>query len=188
MDPYITSPELRLSTSGQTDVHYRKDLKLFSYLGGIQSKVNFLHTCFANKVIPKGFNIQWQDQTGFNSYQLSEQISVILKSTSLALMKAVLDVSQQKFEDVGHLISEKEQEVPEDIWQKGIQNYNFFLSSLNFRKRTRSSRKHLAKGYSELQFLLQPVITTLNKKAAKIVFSHTFDCFATSQESIIIGC
>ena len=127
------TPELVLPISSQTERNHKDDLKLFSYLGGLQSKVNFLHTCTTNKIVPTGFKIKWQEQTGFDSPELADTVSNILTSASLSLMKAVQDVSLVKFEEISNQIVAKEAEVPNHVWQKGIQNYNFCFNQASQR-------------------------------------------------------
>ena len=98
---------------------------MFSYIGGLQSRINFLHTCVSNDVIPKGFQIKWTEQTGRNNPDLSSRISSILFSASKSLINAVLDFSKNEFDEVGSTFDAKKDEIPNEVWQKGIQNYNF---------------------------------------------------------------
>ena len=74
------TPEFELPASIQAEVNHKKDLKMFSHLGGIQSKVNFLHTCLQSNIIPKGFKIKWKEQTGLNDPTFSDRIEKILSS------------------------------------------------------------------------------------------------------------
>ena len=128
-----TNPELVPSGTSQLRGKYKKDLRMFSSLGGIQSRINFLHTCISNDVIPKGFLINWKEQTGLGSQQLSSKVSSILSNASKSLMNAVLDLSKIKFEEVVSTIDSRHPEIPDNIWQKGIQNYNFCFNQTSQR-------------------------------------------------------
>ena len=122
-----------LPSNSQTEKNHKDDLKIFSYLGGLQSKVNFLHTCTTNNIVPKGFKLKWQEQTGFDYPGFAETVSTILTSTSLSLMQAVLDVSIVKFDEMCNLIAAIRPVVPDFIWQKGIHNYNFCFNQTSQR-------------------------------------------------------
>ena len=74
-------------------------LKKFSFLGILQSKINFLYTCLLLSLVPKGFSIKWSEQTGFKSAKLQESVSLALHSTSLHLQKIVLSESIATFKE-----------------------------------------------------------------------------------------
>ena len=127
LSPINLQPSQELGSSGNQQLrrNHKKNLKLFSSIGGLQARINFLHTCVCNDVIPIGFKINWNEQTGLKSPSLSSKVSAILSSASKSLMNEILDVSKQQFDEVGATIDLLNSTVPDEIWQKGIQNYNF---------------------------------------------------------------
>ena len=132
-DTLSTNLELGSSGTPQLRISHKKDLKMFSSIGGLQSRINFLHTCILNDVIPKGFSIVWKEQTGLNSQDLSSKISAILASSSKLLLNQVLESSKAKFEELVSTFEDKKTKVPEVIWLKGIQNYNFCFAQTSQR-------------------------------------------------------
>ena len=117
--------ELDVSGTLQSGRKFKKDLRLFSSLGGLQARINFLYTSLLKDVIPKGFQLKWKEQTGLNCDALSAKVSAIIVCTSKSLLKEVLDISKKKFSQVVINIEEKKTKTPDEIWQKGIHNYNF---------------------------------------------------------------
>ena len=47
---------------------FRKFVKVFSSLGILHSKINFLYTCVCLSLVPIGFRLKWTEQTGFGSH------------------------------------------------------------------------------------------------------------------------
>ena len=127
----VLQPIHQLGQTGNTLIlrKHRRNIKLFSSLGGLQSRINFLHTCILNDVIPKGFSIVWKEQTALNSQDLSSKISAILASSSKLLLNQVLESSKAKFEELVSTIEDKKTKVPEVIWLKGIQKLQLLLCS-----------------------------------------------------------
>ena len=119
------NPELGSSGLPPTRSKHYKDIKMFSSLGSLQSRINFIHTCLSNSVIPTGFRINWKEQTGLGTSELSRKVSVILDSASISLMKEVLDASTKRFHEMAGKIVASKNDLPDNLWQKGIQSYNF---------------------------------------------------------------
>ena len=58
-----------------------KILRTFSFLGVLQSKMNFLYTCLYFSLVPKGFALKWSEQTGFDD----EDLKTLVQSSLFAL-------------------------------------------------------------------------------------------------------
>ena len=100
---------------------HRKDLKLFSSIGGLHARINFLYTCAVNNVIPNGFKLNWKEETGYSSETLTTKVTSILDSSSMQLLKAVLEASEGQFARLISVIEFKKTNIPQDVWIKGIQ-------------------------------------------------------------------
>lgn len=126
----VLQPIHQLGQTGNSLIlrKHRRNLKLFSSMGGLQARINFLHKCVLNDVIPKGFSLVWKEQTGLNSQDLSSKVSAILASSSKMLLNQVLDSSKTKFAEIVSTIEDKKKQLPEVIWLKSIQNYNFVFA------------------------------------------------------------
>ena len=64
-----------------------KVLRTFSFLGILHSKMNFLFTCLSLSLVPKGFALNWSEQTGFDYQEVKQLVSSCLLTTSLDLQK-----------------------------------------------------------------------------------------------------
>ena len=105
-----------------------KQLKKFSYLGSLQSKINFLYTCLLFSITPKGFQIKWSEQTGLSSQELSNSIGTLLQNTSIGLQKSVLSASYKAFKNTLIDVMDLKKVFPENDWFKGMQNYQFIFN------------------------------------------------------------
>ena len=95
-----TNQELGSSGFPPTRSRHFKVIKMFSSLGSLQSRINFILTCLSNSVIPTGFCIKWKEQTGLGSSQLTGKVSEVLNSASISLMREVLEVSVKSFHEM----------------------------------------------------------------------------------------
>ena len=68
-------------------------LKKFSFLGVLQSKINFLYSCITLSLVPKGFKLKWTEQTGFSLPELPGSVNSILHQTSLDLQQLIFSSS-----------------------------------------------------------------------------------------------
>ena len=157
------SPSVTNSSEGgrleaQTPMNHKQIFKLlgvFSFLGILHSKLNFLFTCLSLSLVAKGFGLKWSEQTGFNSQEVKNSVSSLLNETSLELQRTVMKASIRKFVSTcEHLFSVKESS-PQHCWSRGMKNYQFMLNKY--------STKHQAKlnGLSD-EATLMPFIPFLN--------------------------
>ena len=125
-NPHVNPPQM-LGPPGNSQVlkKHRSDLKLFSSIGGLHARINFLHTCSVNNVIPKGFRLTWKEETGYSYEELSANISTILNAAALKLLNEVLQASKLKHTEMMSVVDSRKSKIPQDVWTKCIQNYNF---------------------------------------------------------------
>ena len=114
-----------------------KVLKIFSYVGQLQSKINLLFSAITLSVLLPGFRIKWSEQTGFKSTSLRESTAGLIQQTSLGLQKMVLDASLIQFESTLNTLFGFQSSMPNLYWSKGMKNYQYILNT--------SSSKHLKK-------------------------------------------
>ena len=112
-------------------------LKKFSFLGVLQSKINFLYSCIKLSLVPKGFKLKWSEQTGFSLPGLPQSVIAILNQTSVNLQQLIFSTSVEVFrQNLGELMSFK-QRIHHNEWSKGMKSYQFLF--------LKSSEKHLKK-------------------------------------------
>ena len=114
-----------------------KILKLFSSIGGLHSKMNFMFTCITGSLVPTGFKLKWSEQTGFRCSELQDSTSQRLLDTSLDLQRLVLKASLAKFQATLDYLFSLQSRMPSFYWSKGMKNYQFIFSQ--------STRKHQKK-------------------------------------------
>ena len=95
LSPVNLQPSQELGSSGNQQLRrkHKNYLKLFSSIGGLQARINFLHTCVSNDVIPNGFKINWKEQTGLKSPSLSSKVSAVLSSASIFMKQYLLVIT-----------------------------------------------------------------------------------------------
>ena len=142
-------------------------LKKFSFLGILQSKINFLYTCLLLSLVPKGFSIKWSEQTGFESASLREAVRLALDSASLNLQNIVLKESLETFKDNLNSLMSLKPNLPQKDWSKGMKSYQFLFNQ--------ASQRHLKKLNSLLpDASLHPFFPLIN--------------FQNSQENLNLPC
>ena len=112
-------------------------LKRFSFLGILQSKINFLYTCLLLSLIPKGFALKWSEQTGIPSPSLQASVKSALNSTSLHLQQIVLTTSIETFKTNLNSLMDLKCRLPPKDWSKGMKSYQFLFNQ--------ASKRHLNK-------------------------------------------
>ena len=179
----ICEDELQEASDPLNAKEVMKILKLFSSLGALHSKMNFLFSCVSSNLVPTGFKLKWSEQTGFDSTQLKEATSKCLLQTSLDLQKLVLRASHSQLTASLDYIFGLQHRIPSFYWSKGMKNYQFIFNqcTLKHQKKLRD----IAAG-SQLKQMF-PTLNLSSKLTCTVKSVRDFPVLNTIDESVAVG-